>query len=145
MLNAIKEAVNNAYAHPYKVTPSKDGSSGNLYKPNTSLQSALKKAGYKLKDYEELPFGLTTHAYYNSIRTDCPSAGSLLDTGIGNTYCTATLVSAETTTKKNITIGAATRIFTRNELPNGTVIVQKSGHKYRPEGWVKLTQGLFSR
>lgn len=33
---------------------------------------------------------------------------------------------------------AATRIFTKAEIPVGSVIVQKEGHQYRPEGWTTL-------
>jgi hypothetical protein len=31
-----------------------------------------------------------------------------------------------------------TPIYTKDELPNGTVIVQQTGNMYRPEGWITL-------
>ena len=34
---------------------------------------------------------------------------------------------------------AASRVFTRYEIPNGSYIVLKSGYEYRPEGWTGLT------
>lgn len=32
----------------------------------------------------------------------------------------------------------ATPIYTKSDLPNGTLIVQQSGNMYRPEGWTAL-------
>jgi hypothetical protein len=33
----------------------------------------------------------------------------------------------------------ATPIYTKEDLPDGTLIVVKSGVQYRPEGWITLT------
>lgn len=34
---------------------------------------------------------------------------------------------------------AATKIFTKSDIPAGSLIVLKSGFQYRPEGWVSLS------
>ena len=40
---------------------------------------------------------------------------------------------------------AATRIFTKEDIPVGSVIVQKDGYQYRPEGWTDLDQKTTNR
>ena len=40
---------------------------------------------------------------------------------------------------------AATRLFQKPEIPNGSIIVQKPGYQYRPEGWTALNQKTDSR
>lgn len=116
-LSAIKEAVNNAYAHPYEVTQSEF--TEDLDNPNSSIENVMKSAGYNPDDYDKLELDIQTVAYYNS------SVDSKINTNMRN-Y-------------------AATRIFTKDEIPNGSVIVQKENHQYRPEGWTALDAKTANR
>ncbi len=143
MLKAIKTAVNNAYAHPFEVTPDLEGISEKYYKPNTELQKVFTNAGYKLGDYRELPFGLIKKAYYNS----SSSPDAICKYTAINDNCSAILVSEETggTNTSLLKSLAATRIFNRYELPVGSIIVLKDGYQYRPEAWTDLTKTTESR
>lgn len=35
---------------------------------------------------------------------------------------------------------AATNIIPKADIPNGSIIVQKDGYQYRPEGWTALDE-----
>lgn len=110
---AIKEAVDNAYAHPYEVTQSTFVD--DYVAPDQGLLDILKAAGYNPENYNSLNLGVTTVAYYNST------------TGNANL----------STNMRNY---AATRLFEKAEIPNGSLIVQKAGYQYRPEGWTALNK-----
>ena len=110
-VKAIKEAVDNACAKPFEVTEStvkKD--EGN---PNESVEAVLKAAGFNPQEYRKLDLDIKTVAYYNS-----SNGNANINTNMRN-Y-------------------AATRIFEKAEIPNGSVIVQKAGFQYRPEAWTAL-------
>ena len=65
--------------------------------------------------YEELEIEWTELHYYNSVKSEDPISG--LNDGSGDWwYCT--------------------QKFTREDLPNGTVIVAYAGAEYQAEGWV---------
>lgn len=83
-----------------------------IFVPKEGTDEIFTKAGYKLEEYSKLQLAIKTYAYYNS--------------------------SANSTIGTNMTNYAATRIFTKAEIPVGSVIVQKEGHQYRPEGWTTL-------
>lgn len=108
-IEAIKEAVNNAYANPYTVTASVVTDDNEDV--NASLQAVMQAGGYNPARYEALQFELIHPGYYNS-GSDIPM-----------------------TVQTNMKNYATTKIFRRDELPEGTLIVQKSGYGYRPEGW----------
>ena len=110
-LNAIKEAVNNAFEKPFEVTES-TFKEDDLVK--MTLEEIMAAGGYAPEDYTRLSFDLIFPGYYNS------SSG--------------TPVKVETGWAKF----ATTRIFEKAELPVGTLIVQKPGHGYRPEGWTAM-------
>ena len=112
-IGAIKEAVENAYAHPYEVTQSTFRD--DHVEPEASLVDILKANGYDPANYSTLNLGVTTVAYYNSTN--------------GNANLST-----------NMRAYAATRIFQKPEIPNGSIIVQKPGYQYRPEGWTALNQ-----
>lgn len=79
-------------------------------------------ADFDLTKYDKVSLNLTYNAYYYSTSTT-PS----------------TLVCAANGSASSILNQfAATRIFTRSELPDGTLIVVNPGYQYRPEGWVSL-------
>ena len=113
---AIKEAVDNAYVRPYQVTNSTIIEED----PNEDLLAILREAGYEPGNYRPLNLNVTRVAYYNS-----SSGNANLGTNMKN-Y-------------------AATRLFGKSEIPNGSLIVQKPGFQYRPEGWTALNQKTSSR
>ena len=112
-LEAIKEAVENAAGVPYEVTPSTYTEDD---KPLSDLQKLIQAAGYEVDDYVRLNFDLIHPGYYNSA-SDIPM-----------------------TVQTNLKNYATTRIFRKSEFPDGTLIVQKEGYQYRPEGWVAENQ-----
>ena len=111
-LSAIKEAVNNAVEKPLEVT----ASSFNEY--TTALTDADKEyltgLGLNPDDYGLLYLGATLQTYYNSTS----QSASVLFTG-------------DATSKKY----AATKIFTSETLPVGSIIHVLDGYRYRLEGW----------
>ncbi|MDE6148403.1 MAG: DUF4886 domain-containing protein [Bacteroidales bacterium] len=116
---AIKEAVDNAFAKPYEVTQSTVTEDPEDI--NASLETLIRAAGYNPKDYEAMEFELIYPGYYNS-SSDIPM-----------------------TVQTNMKNFATTKVFSRTELPDGTLIVQKEGYGYRPEGWVAENQKNSAR
>ena len=70
--------------------------------------------------YVKMRLGWTNHAYWHSA------------TGSGTETTHVNLVANASNSKQFV----ATRKFTRQELPIGSIIVLDAGWKYRPEGWV---------
>ena len=115
----IKEAVNNAYDKPYEVTESTMPPTPPTYiYPTDELKDIFTGAGYSLDNYDAVPLIITHKAFY---------------------YSNSANLSNQVTTGDNVTQYAATQIFQKSEIPNGSVIVLKQGYQYRPEGWVTLT------
>ena len=84
-------------------------------------EEILVSQGYNPADYTVLDLQLTHNAYWNSTEK-------------------STIISAATgSTASNLNQFAATRMFTKSEIPEGSLLVLKSGFQYRPEGWVSLT------
>ena len=122
-LDAIKEAVENAYNKPYEVTESTMPPAPPTYiYPTDELKGIFTGAGYSLDSYEAVPLIIEHKAYYNS------TGGSSLTSAAGGSTAT------------NLSQFAATQIFQKSEIPNGSVIIQKEGYQYRPEGWTALTE-----
>ena len=149
-IEAIKEAVINAYKTPYAVTTPKKGVLGSYLKPNEELRKAFADAGHDLKEFVEIPIGVTTKAMYNATTTEkdvCDLASAHIDTSQKPyvKYCYSEMLSAETGSKNaDLNKYAASRIFNRYEIPNGSFIVIKSGYEYRPEGWTSLIKATDS-
>lgn len=119
LISAIKEAVESAYSTPYAVTqssyPGTGGGGGN------TPEEIMRSYGYDPTNYSAVTLQIAHNAYWNS--TD-----------------KSTVISAATgSTASNLNQFAATQMFTKSEIPNGSLIVLKSGFQYRPEGWVSLT------
>ncbi|MBQ9747452.1 MAG: DUF4886 domain-containing protein [Clostridia bacterium] len=122
-LDAVREAVTNAVAEPFKVTES-------AYAPvteptkTTALTAADRKtlsdAGFNPDQYAVLDLELTVHAFYNS--------GS-----------NSTLTTSENSTATNVPNFNASRLFVKKDIPNGSVIWVGEGYQYRPEGWTNLS------
>lgn len=118
MIAAIKESVENAYEAPFKVTQSQITKDEN--DPNSSLPALVKAAGFDPDKYDPLDVKVTKVAYYNSA-----NGNANLGTNMRN-Y-------------------AATQIFEKEQIPNGSLIVIKSGFQYRPEGWTELDKKTSPR
>ena len=109
-LKAIIEGVNNALKTPYAVTessyPTKDAGAGD----DDSANAGVIPEGYVQLTAEQM--GLTEGSFYNSSGTDSFNGTSNWNKGF-----------------------MATKKFTREELPIGTIIEIAEGWRYRPEGW----------
>lgn len=81
--------------------------------------SALKKAGLNPDNYQVLNLDLTIAGYYNS------QNGS-------------SMVNGTNSTAGNLTKFMATQIFSKEDLPDGSILSLKYGYQYRPEGWTEL-------
>ena len=112
---AIKEAVENAYKKPFEVTESE-------YPPvpvvSGDAEAIIAAYGYDPANYTGIDVGLTHNGFYNS---------------------TSGTPSTINTNASNSIQFAATKIFTKSDIPAGSLIVLKSGFQYRPEGWVSLS------
>ena len=112
---AIKEAVENAYKKPFEVTESE-------YPPvpvvSGDAEAIIAASGYDPANYTGIDVGLTHNGFYNS---------------------TSGTPSAITTNASNSNQFAATRIFSKTDIPAGSLIVLKAGFQYRPEGWISLS------
>ena len=117
---AIKDAVEQAYTQPFAVTQSAFPI-GNA-QPDEAIRAQFSQAGYDPSHYKALPLDLVSYAYYNST-----SSSTLISRMAGSTasnlnqFCTTT------------------GVFSREDIPVGSVIVLKPGYQYRPEGWTSLS------
>ncbi len=144
-ISAIKEAVLNAYKNPYQVTIPKKGVMADYSDAKKTLQKIFTDAGYDLSKYKELQFGATENAYYNpSTVYNGVCALTAVYKKDDTKYCYSNMISAETGGTSTTTLGkyAATKIFSRYEIPNGSVIVLKEGYQYIPDGWTDLQSGI---
>ena len=109
-LQAIIESVNNALNTPYSVTnssfPVKEAGSGG----NDSANVGVIPEGYVQLTATQM--GLMAGSFYNSTGSDSFNGTSNWNLGF-----------------------MATKKFTREELPVGTIIEIAEGWQYRPEGW----------
>ena len=113
---AIKDAVEKAYAHPMEVTASAYPPDRTWNTSDPALRQIFADAGYDPARYRELPYSLTFHAFYDSSR------GFSLNS-----------------TASNSNQFAATQFFSREDIPEGSVLVLKKGYQYRPERWTRLS------
>ena len=117
-LPAIKEAVTNAVANPFEVTPSTHTEREIvLDRMTTADKNYLIGLGLNPDDYEILDLEMVVGAYYNS---------------------TSSTTSNMVTNAGNSPGFIATKIFTQDTLPIGSVINVLSGYQYRLEGWQTL-------
>ncbi len=113
----IRESVANAIKSPYKVTRStlKDPN------PDTEIEKTdgelIASLGVNIDNYEKLDWLLEVNAYYNS------NHGT-------------NLFSKATSTASNLPNFIASKMFTKETLPVGSIIIVDSGYQYRPERWV---------
>lgn len=108
-LSVIRESVANALQSPYERTLSQA----------PSLTDAVRFAeqGLRIEDYRLLDWEPQVKAYWNS-----QNGFSLYHTGNSSSSALPYYV--------------ASRKFTKEQLPTGSVIIVDAGYQYRPEGWV---------
>ena len=122
-LLAMKDAVNKAYDTPYAVTTSAYAPDPDFDAATATLEQILEYNGFDASDYTQMSIPFTDFAYYNS----------------SNSTYKSTMYTVETTGwNKTICDFVATPVYTKDDLPNGSVIVQRTGNMYRPEGWTAL-------
>ena len=117
---AIKDAVGKAYVQPYAVTRSSQ-TYGNT-QPDAEIIAQFEAAGYDPSHYRALPLDLVSYAYYNST-----SSSTLVSRMAG---------SGATNLNQ---FASTTGVFSKEDIPVGSVIVLKAGYQYRPEGWTSLS------
>jgi len=128
---ALKESVMKSFSKKFTIYVPIDPNEPipNLEKEinNANLEEVLKENGFDISDYDLLDLKMTTYAYYNS------TSNSALVSKIGGS------------TASNINQFAATKIFKKDELPNGSLVVVFDGYQYRPEGWTSLSSKTSNR
>ena len=135
-LDIVKEAVNNAYKTPLAVTNSTYTENPNS-KPETpaiptvvtdlSITEALTDAdkavltaqGLDPAKYAVLKLNNNFKAFYNSTSTATTLTKSSSNGDTGSKF-------------------VATSIFTKEQLPGGSIITIAEGYQYRPEGWQQM-------
>ena len=109
----IKESVGNAIKTPFTVTDS----TYTIAIPATD-EALFTANGLNINDYQMMDLNMTSKTFYNStksfgLRTTADGEGSNL-----------------------LAQYSATAIFTKADIPAGSVIIVDSGYKYRPDGWI---------
>ena len=118
-LPAIREAVKGALAKPYEVTEVKAAKPEGTVelKSDEDIFNAL---GKNMADYTLLDWPREVQSYYDSTK------------GI-------TLTSHANSSASNIPNFISSVLLTKENLPNGSIIIVDEGYKYRPEGWINET------
>ncbi len=123
---ALMEAATAAVANPYEVTTvtatarEMESATRELSEDEKALLQGL---GYDPENYLTLELNVTPFAQYMSITN-----GQIQYNG-------------NATLGNSLQLFHATRIFTKDELPTGTLITIKEGYLYRPNGWTDLNKG----
>lgn len=118
-LPAMREAVKGALAKPEeitKVTAAKPEGATDL----STDEGIIKSLGKNIEDYTLLNWPCRVQSYYNSTK------------GIE-------LYSKDNSTASNIPNFISSVLLTKENLPNGSIIIVDEGYQYRPEGWVSET------
>ena len=105
-----------------------------------TTDKAMKDAGYDLSKYKKLSLSMAYRSYWNSnTASDLPvQSGSKEDPkmpGSGSKFPTRLFDGNGTAAHY-----AATRIFKKSEIPNGSIIVAMKGYAYIPDAWIKLDE-----
>ena len=112
-IHVIREAVENALETPYEVT-----TSTYTEKVELTLENRFRNAGLDINDYEAIDW-----------------EPKLL-------YCWNASNSVKASKNSSMPQFTASKKFTKEELPIGTVIVVDEGYKYRPDAWHKIDEPL---
>ncbi|MBE6701158.1 MAG: DUF4886 domain-containing protein [Ruminococcaceae bacterium] len=112
-LDAIYEAVNNAIKSPFEATASKFTD-----KKEITDEERFKALGLDISDYEVLDWEPKVNALYNST-------------------ITMKLRDSENAKDGMLPYTIASKMFTKETLPIGSVIIVDYEYQYRPEGWIE--------
>ena len=123
VMAAMKESVNNAIAKPYEVTQSTYTTDPDAGEEVDGFEKILADNGYDIEEYIALELDVKSFSYYNSS---------------GNNSSASYLYTKDNTSGNTPKKYAATKIFSKAELPNGALLVLKSGFMYRPDAWTSL-------
>lgn len=124
---AMKDAANKACAKPYEVTTSAYPADPNFDYSTATPDEILAYEGYDKNKFTKKSLNFTYYAFYNSSNSNC----------LGE-MCTMTDTHGQNTSTLQQFI--TTPQYTKSDIPVGSIIVIRSGCKYRPEAWVSLTQ-----
>ena len=118
-LPAMREAVKGAIAKPYEVTKVNAANPGGTVELKSD-EDIFKSLGKNMADYTLLDWPREVQSYYDSTK------------GI-------TLTSKANSSASNIPNFISSVLLTKENLPNGSIIIVDEGYKYRPEGWASET------
>ena len=118
---AICNAVNTAIKSPFEIT-----NSPYTKKPVKTVEMTdadkeiIRNLGYNPEDYLVLDLEMTLHAFYASATT-------------------SDLISTKNSSNKTLPYYAASNIFSRDQIPVGSIISIADGYQYRPDAWADLS------
>ena len=118
-LPAIREAVKNAIAKPEEVTKVNAANPGGSVELKTD-EDIFNSLGKNMSDYTLLDWPREVQSYYDSTKS-------------------INLTSHANSSASNIPNFISSVLLTKENLPNGSIIIVDEGYKYRPEGWVNET------
>ena len=98
-----------------------------------TTDDALTKANYDLSKYKKLDLSMSYRRYWNSNTKSNLPTKSLTMPSKDRKFPTK-LFDGDGTAAHY----AATRIFDKSEIPNGSIIVAMKGYAYIPDAWIKL-------
>ena len=117
---AISNAVNMAIKTPFEITMSPYTKKPvNTVEMTDADKAIISGLGYNPNDYLVLDLEMTLHAFYQS----------------GNT---SDLISTKNSSNKTLPYYAASNIFTRDQIPAGSIISIEEGYQYLADAWVGL-------
>lgn len=117
-LPAMREAVKKALDKPFEVTTVTAAKPASA-EPQTDAD-IIKSLGKNIEDYTLLNWPCRVQSYYNSTK------------GIE-------LTSKDNSSASNIPNFISSVLLTKENLPNGSIIIVDKGYQYRPEGWASAT------
>ncbi|MBR5946747.1 DUF4886 domain-containing protein, partial [bacterium] len=124
--DAIRDAVDKAYEHPFEVTPSAYPPQRFMHVSDPEVVKAFTDAGYDLSKYRELDYYINLWAFWNSTSS-------------------ARYFSKDTGSSDPMTNHfACTGLFSSEDIPAGSVLVLKKGYQYRPDAWKRLSMANAS-
>ncbi len=117
---AISNAVNMAIKAPFEITDSPYTKKPvKTVEMTDSDKEAIRKLGYDPDDYLVLDMEMMLHAFYASTNT-------------------SDIISTQNSSNKTLPYYAASNIFTRDQIPAGSIISIAEGYQYRADAWVGL-------
>lgn len=117
---AISNAVNMAIKTPFEITTSPYSKKPvNTVEMTDADKTIISGLGYNPDDYLVLDLEMTLHAFYQSPNT-------------------SDLISTANSSNKTLPYYAASNIFSKDQIPNGSIISIADGYQYRADAWVGL-------